>query len=726
MNLKGTTEFIFIGKGRDSFVETYAYELADAKNPQAGSLYMAIELSHNQADAESIGEDIFDGLRTVFYSNLDANGYERFEDALKSANLAIESFKRLAPSRFIGNFHCAVAAILGDMLYISTIGMAEVYLVRKRLLSIVSEGLIEDPSADVFINIANGQLEKGDVILLTSARLLKHVTKTELTKLFAVGSFNEMGQALSELQGVLSSEVIGRLAVLGMYTTPLSAQVSTSTDKETNNDDNASFDEFEEEKDNNYDVNASEGSKVSIFLGSAQHFFRGFLKIVGRVPLRSFFFRTKEMFGRLGVFDKTRAKVASALKHMPEITDTVTQRASKLQARFTESNTLKSSTFSRFVDRLLRKMHVRKDFSKDHLLVSAAVLAILLVGGIFWLRSSSGQSKLINEQQARLNQVRDLISEASTIGQYDKAKASEIMMTAEQEALSVLNSRFLRADALKVLDEIQAYRDALDDVKRIKTPTVIADLTTKRPNASALGLLGLKDTLYSFEYNALYEIVLDKLQEPLTISDLESVILASSFPENDSLLFLTRTGKMLEYDKGGFAEVTTKDGLWKKGIDVTSYNDRLYILDPDRNQIWRYERRREGFDVGEGYNQDADLKNAVSLAIDSSIYILNKDGTIMQMYQGQKQDYPLRRAPLNAITEARQIYTAPEMNFLFILEPKQNRVVVYKKDTQNGGAQYQTQYVFNGVGELRDLYVSDNRLYVGDDKKVYFVNLAGL
>ncbi len=718
MNLKGTTEFIFIGKGRDSFVETYAYELAEEKHKNVGSLYMAIELTNNQADAEEIGEQVFDALRTSFFDHLSSEGYERFEDALKAANGVLQSFKAQAPSRFIGNINCTVSAVIGDALYISTCGLAEVYLVRKKFTSVVSEGLIDDGNADTFVNIANGQLEKGDIVLLTTARLLRHVTKTELGKLFAVGSFNEMGQALSELQGVLASEVLGRLAVLGMYMTPIAGEKAASINEGVNDDDQDGG-SFEEEDSM---PTSKLGSVVDALSGAFSYGFR----VVQKIPVKSIFSKAKSLISHLGIFDKTRSKVASALKNMPEISGKVASRASKLQARFGAEESHAKGVVTRFTDKIFSKFKFKNDYSKEHLLISGVVIVILLIGGIFWLRSSSGQSTLINEQQARLNHVRDLISEASTVGQYDKSKASDIMTSAEQEALSVLNSRFLRADALKVLDEIQSYRDALDDVKRIKEPTVLADLTSKRPNASALGLIGLNDKLYTFEYNALYEMVLDKLQDPSTISDVESVILASGYDDGNSLLFLTKSGKMLEYSSGKFGEVSTKDTLWKKGVSFTAYHDRVYMLDPDRNQIWRYKRHREGFDVGEGYNQDADLKNAVSIAIDSNIYVLNKDGTIIQMYQGQKQEYPLRRSPINPITNATKIFTAPENAFLFILESKQNRVVVYRKDLKNGGAQYQTQYVFNGTGELRDLYVTDNRLYVNDDKKVYFVNLAGL
>jgi hypothetical protein len=374
----------------------------------------------------------------------------------------------------------------------------------------------------------------------------------------------------------------------------------------------------------------------------------------------------------------------------------------------------------------LPKIKLPSSMSKGRILVLTVVLLLALVIGIFWLKNYGDQQRNIAEQQARLNHVRELINDAVTAGQFDKQKASELLVAGEKETVEVLNSSFLRGEAVRMLDDIQKQRDLLDDVKRVPDPTVLADFTEKKASASALGLLNLKDRFFGFEFNSLYEIVLDKLQDPLTISGFETVILGAPYLEGNSLLFLTRTGKMIEYLDGRFANVTTKDGIWKKGIDMKTYNDRTYILDPERNQIWKYKRLREGFDAGEQYNQDAELSKSVSLAIDSSVYVLNSDGTVVQMYQGQKQDYPLRRAPLSVMTNPTKIFTSVDLPHLYILEPAKNRVLLFRKDPKNGGAQYQTQYVFEKTGALRDLAVVDSRLYVMDDKKVYFVNLSGL
>lgn len=653
------SEFIFIGKGDESFLENYSYELSEDPEGFGGKIFMALEILNNPAEAEDIGEAMFANFKQKFYEDLKADPYQRFEEALKAVNVTVETLKEEKVSRFVGNFNVAMGAVTDGTLYISTAGDADVYLIRKRFVSIVSEGLAEESDKEVFVNIANGSIENGDCIVFSSSRLLRYITKGELGRIFSVVGPGQIGPALSELQDFIMTEILGRSAIVGVYSREeLEAPVV--------------------------------GGEPNIFGGESKSFVSTLLdqfnKVLSRLSLPAM-----PRFSFLSKLSKMREKLSDLIPQSVKPT-----------------------------------MLAQPKMSKEKILAIVILLSVLLVGGIFWLRTYGNQKRMIAEQQVKLNYAQDLINESVTIGQFDKSKASELLLSAEQKTLEVLNSKYLRGDAVQILDSIQQNRDALDDIKRVKSPMVLVDFSEKRNTVSALGLIALKDRLYGFEYNALYEIVLDKLNDPLTINDLETVILGSAFEEGNSILFLTRTGKMIEYNGSNFSFVQTKDGIWKKGVDMKSYNEKIYILDPERGQIWRYPRKRDGFDAGEQYNQNADLNKAVSLAIDSSVYVLNSDGTVGQMYQGQKQDYPLRRPPLNVLSAPTKIFTNANTNYLYILEPSKQRVVIFRKDPKNGGAQYQTQYVFENIGVMRDLVVADNRLYVIDDKKVYFVNLSGL
>jgi len=58
MGLSLTSEFIFVGRGDESFLENYSYELSE-DDGRGGKIFMALEILNNQAEAEDIGETIF-------------------------------------------------------------------------------------------------------------------------------------------------------------------------------------------------------------------------------------------------------------------------------------------------------------------------------------------------------------------------------------------------------------------------------------------------------------------------------------------------------------------------------------------------------------------------------------------------------------------------------------------------------------------------------------------
>src|SRR3989338_600105 len=217
MALNYESEFIFIGRGDESFLENYSYELSDDPEGAVGKLFMALEILNNQSEAEDIGEAIFSNLKNKFYEDSDIEPYQRFEEALKIANATINTLKEEKVSRFIGNLNVVAGAIIGDTLYVSTAGDAEAYLVRKRFVSVISEGFADDKGKETFVNIANGSIEPGDSVIFSSSRLLRYITKGELGRLFSSVGPNRIGSALIDLQDFIMAEILGRSAVIGVY-----------------------------------------------------------------------------------------------------------------------------------------------------------------------------------------------------------------------------------------------------------------------------------------------------------------------------------------------------------------------------------------------------------------------------------------------------------------------------------------------------------------------------
>lgn len=654
-------DFLFIGKDEGSFVENYAYDLGEG-GEKSGKIYICLEILQNTIDPEKVGEVIFDKMRRIFFADSEVDGYERFEEALKEVNRSLNEYKVERENDWLGKLSVIIAAVVGDQIFLTQTGEAEAYLVRRRFTTTISDDLSDPESKDVFTNIASGDLEAGDLVLLSTTRLLRYVSKNDLAK--HIGP--NLQFTVQSIKDFLHGEVINKIALIAIQ----SNQVRGSTEGAVVEEPVAhvreeAFQNFSPEKEEEIPV-----EKVSDKASSG-------LRKIKSVVSKSFF-TVKDRWSDLSSGGQVR-------------------RGRTEGSPWDFSN-----------------------WGKDKILVAIVALIFVLTLGVWWLRAKSDETQKAQELANSLVAAREEVNSAITTSQFDKDKASQLLRDAHDKAIAVLNSGYNKDKARELLDLILETQDRMDGVMHPKMTTV-ADLSQKRANVSALGLVKLKDKLYAYEYNALYPILLDKAADPLTIDDNEKVISAVNYDDKGSILFMTESGKVIEYLDDRMSFLRTTDDSFKKGQVLQAYSNKIYIMDPGNSQIWRYTRRRDTFDAAQAYSTGVDLKNGVDMAIDGNVYVLGSDGYITKLFQGSKQDFPIKKMPTQPLVKPTKIYTEADMSQLYVLDQGQNRILVYSKDDRTGGANYTGQYIFDDLKDIRDFYINKDtsELYVLTANGVY-------
>jgi len=82
---------------------------------------------------------------------------------------------------------------------------------------------------------------------------------------------------------------------------------------------------------------------------------------------------------------------------------------------------------------------------------------------------------------------------------------------------------------------------------------------------------------------------------------------------------------------------------WIQPVQITSFNERLYVLDPGSENIWRYFPDGDTFTLNDDqqavtFSEDADLDQVIDMAIyseDGSIILLYQDGRIQRYANGR-------------------------------------------------------------------------------------------
>ena len=191
------------------------------------------------------------------------------------------------------------------------------------------------------------------------------------------------------------------------------------------------------------------------------------------------------------------------------------------------------------------------------------------------------------------------------------------------------------------------------------------------------------------EAQVLKETIKTKLNEINKLEIIEDPEIVKSTSDLKELASLSGTDLL-------FTEPNTlsilKRNVWtEKKIDppsfrfnptvFTSYFSNLYLLDKDTCEIAKYSHL-SGTSWGSGkkwLDDKSHCQGPKSIAVDGSLYILNSDNTITVHHSGQY----VRTISLDIfpkIENITKIKTKINVPYLYLLEPKTNRVVVIDKE----------------------------------------------
>jgi len=646
MSLKATYEFLFVGRDDNSFLENYYYDLFQDHGERGGQIFINLEVQGNPVDAEEIGSMIFQTMQKGFFEDVNKDPYDRFEYALKLVNKTLSVFQEQKVSNYIGDLNVIIAATVGDQLFVTQTGEAEAYLVRKRYVSVVSEGLSDDKGDEIFSSIASGQIEVGDFVLFSSTRLLRYIGKTDLAQSV---HRKDIVESLDDIKDSILTEILGRVALIGI-------QFSRVTKSEESalllQDDTVNKGAMESSENH---ISVQRETLTGKFFSSARKY---------KNKVKS----TNIDFGKIG------------------------------------------SWFSN-----LYKSLFSKGFGKDKILALLILLIFVLVIGIFFASGKRSDREEIERLDTVLEGVQDRIAEAETKAAISKETAQELLDQAYVDAKSVLDSGDYREKAGLLISEIEEARDVLNGVKRIEVPMVYVNLSEKYEGINPLGFVNVDDKVYIYDTQNIYEIVVDQVQDSLVIDENETVVAATGFDNRNSVVFLTESGKLIEYDGGTMSFMDSEDGSFRKGVKLDDWSNKLYILDNTEGQIWKYtyQASRNAFASPDAYVlDDTDLKSAVDISIDGSIYALSDNSDLMKFYAGNKEEFFINDYPTSSLVNPSALFVEEDSDYAYILDSSENRVMVLIKDSSNGHMNYVSQYLFETDGEIRDLYVEGNVMYL--------------
>lgn len=636
------SEELRLSTDSQTLTRTFSFVREGSDTVPREEVFAIINLTDRPSGGEDLIRTVFQTLKEICFIDQKQDPYERFETALKEVNAVIAEARESLPNKNLGPINAVIGLLSDKEMHLTQSGEAEAYLVRKGALTTITEGLAgEETAVDTFINIASGKVESRDKLILSNERLLRYVTKNELTKIFS--AHKEIGQALEELDEIIVLEGAQTTGVLAVDF--VTEAIATRARAEE-----------------------TPGSKGTVAL------------------------------------NKARKTVTGALSWMRDrIPEGVSMPGNK-----------------------------KLKLDRNYIILGFLLIVILILLSVSWSIGGKRNSVKIEEVRTALESVQTNIDLAKVRQAVDKIGAKQLLTEAEQTAKDLVQSGLALEEANNKIAEIKQLQDEIDDIRRFSDLKPLVDISRSKSDVSLLGVADVRGSKIAYDAHSAYVTLLDSVNETSTIDATSTIRVGEYFVDRDAIIFTTVDGKIIEWRDGTATSMDTKDDTWKSSVELGTYSSFLYLLDPTNNQIWKYQRQGAGYSTATAYNQNADLTKAVSLAVDGDLWVLNNDSDgdmsndITRLRKGEKKNLTIRDLPTDVWQNPKKIYTTENLKNLYVLDQNAKRVLRFYKNPAEAGTesrdlQYDTQYLFEGIKEIRDFWIDDaeQKIYLIDGQKIY-------
>ncbi len=372
----------------------------------------------------------------------------------------------------------------------------------------------------------------------------------------------------------------------------------------------------------------------------------------------------------------------------------------------------------------------RTPFNRVTAVVAVLLVAILATALIFSVRSSQQRA-----HAAKIDTAFNTVVTQRQQGEQatDPNVARAFLLAAQQ---SLREAVAVGLDPVRSAQQQQAIATDMDKtlkIDRLSNIQVIGGVPAAPAGITPHVFLGngqlyvFTDALYRLESNgsALVRLIGsgDKVGDS-TVGSLEGAAWGDGSPivfdGSAAYTFDPTSAKWSKLPVGTFGSPHT-------GIVATNgYAGNLYLLKPDTAQILKFTAGSFSSapeDWTSGMNA-TDLGSAVDMAIDGHIYVLLKDGSILDLYRSTLQS-PVKPNVTPAVTDAVALSEQPDRPYYYIAD-SQGRIIRLTRDGQMV-QQFESKVGEPSLSGVKDIVVDDgtSTAYILTDKELLTVRLPG-
>ncbi len=302
-------------------------------------------------------------------------------------------------------------------------------------------------------------------------------------------------------------------------------------------------------------------------------------------------------------------------------------------------------------------------------------------------------------------------------GQSDDGQALVLLLEAQSQARLAADLGASRADVDALLAQIAQEQDRRNRVYRLATSRTLGDLggDIGRARGNQLEVVGGVYYVLSGAGNELIEIAEPGVAQVTQLDGtaIAGQELAALVARPLGLLLISTEGTILniEPDTTPARLVVLDPPAWSAFADVDNFQNNLYRLQPELNQILKYTPTTLGYELEpiDFFEQPTDIESAIDMSIDGDIYLLLADNTIKRLRVGQQISFEVSGID-KPLTGAALIYTDQRLESVYVVDAGFSRIVELDKRAGREG-EFKRQFLYTGAddffADIRGIWVDE-------------------
>ena len=668
------------------------------ENSTLGKLFVLSKIKTKNIELKKIINSLIKFINQSYLNQAHPNAEESLEEILQQANqewqtlLADSDISLGDPDtkKFFSNLDMVVGIMQDTTVHFAYVGQTNVFLVRKNNIIDILESMDSQEEFNflkIFGNIVTGNLKNSDTLFFSFEDFVDYFSTEKIKRIVTDYTPSKACNYFKELLKPLESEKVFNFMIFKVKN---KAVISTKT------------------KVTHVPVEQKTDSMQELVLKQQQT--QEFIKPKITPKLKKDY--GKKLTKRMRrIFSPCKKLYKHLVAKFKEINFKSDIDADPEKIKFSDNK----KNIEIGVTKKQSSIYLPKQ-NKVYLIISLIFVA-LLGGIIFYSINHQAKRKRTEEYQRIVTQIEEKQNLISAAMMYDNNNRAQELLGEIEELIAQVPDDGQELQA-KYEELKKANQEKLDELLKlyVANPEKVAEFTYDTGK-----LVLLSNNIYTWKDNTVVKLDLGAT----TIHDIASLkedygnISQMTVLDETSILIRTSTNKFvrLAVEEKLFFDVSVEtDKASENPTDIITYSGRLYVLDSETSQIYKYQNDDGNFtDESTWLTDSTDLSGLTNMIIDGNIWSIDNAGSIYKFYTGEKEPYSYEIQP--EIVNSTKIYTEIDWVNLYILDPGSNRIIILNKS--NG--QILKQYHSDKFDNLKDMVVmeAEKTIYVSGDKVVY-------